>query len=559
MDRQRRAPYVRLRRLACLSIAILAAAAGMASMGEGSFPLPWTRYRLPFADLAPLAGVLAASSVALLWAPPPWAFSVAVAGGLSSVLLVGSYRPPRPSDVLWSKQSRVWHSIEDWRETNTDFHPRYGYLGRPSCVARHFHRDFDVVYRHGADGSRVMPEPAGAPPHPEIWFIGCSFTYGDGVADDQTYPWLLARDAWPHCRVRNFSFSGWGTPSCRLLLEDKLKEQHPPRLVFYGYIGGHLIRNHLRQFPGSAARPPFPYFDLEGDRLVFRGIVEDPDRLVPDSPAVRATEIAVTEKLIVEMDRLCQDAGARFALLVLRDEDRTIPDLLEEKTPIPVLDVRGASKHLYAIDGHPTPLWHRAVARAIASDPRVAEWAEMPELFRPDAISPPAASWRLTMDHARGWSARLAERDRFEPPLRVHSIQMGDGGASPGSLVLRREGLRLSAGRTYILRVRWRADSPRPVVVRVAGSDPPWESAADIQRTVGPEGSLVEHRFVPERAIEPAEVSVLLGESDVATELLGAELWDSEHDLLSESAQTSRGGSRASGPTKQPRAPAREH
>ena len=49
-----------------------------------------------------------------------------------------------------------------------------------------------------------------------ILFLGDSFTFGDGLNDNQTYPWLV-QQALPRSRVLNFAVPGYGT--CQALLE----------------------------------------------------------------------------------------------------------------------------------------------------------------------------------------------------------------------------------------------------------------------------------------------------------------------------------------------------
>ncbi len=58
-----------------------------------------------------------------------------------------------------------------------------------------------MTYRTDADGWRVTPKPS-KPAAPEIVILGCSFTWGIGVEDTETYPWILGTEAWPDHRIR---------------------------------------------------------------------------------------------------------------------------------------------------------------------------------------------------------------------------------------------------------------------------------------------------------------------------------------------------------------------
>ena len=90
---------------------------------------------------------------------------------------------------------------------------------------------------------RTGPEDSnGAAGKPEIWIFGCSFTFGAGVEDDESYPWLLQQRL-PGYAVRNYGVSGYGTLQSLLLYRRELRESAPPRLAILAYAGFHDERN----------------------------------------------------------------------------------------------------------------------------------------------------------------------------------------------------------------------------------------------------------------------------------------------------------------------------
>jgi len=67
----------------------------------------------------------------------------------------------------------------------------------------------DVVYTTGPDHFRVVPE---APPNPDacVLLFGDSFTFGDGVSDEETYAAQIAKRSRRRVAAQNFAVSGWG-------------------------------------------------------------------------------------------------------------------------------------------------------------------------------------------------------------------------------------------------------------------------------------------------------------------------------------------------------------
>ena len=68
---------------------------------------------------------------------------------------------------------------------------------------------YDVDYTTGPDHFRTVPEPLGNPDACVLAF-GASFTFGDGVRDDETYPAQIVSLSGGHVAAQNFAVSGWG-------------------------------------------------------------------------------------------------------------------------------------------------------------------------------------------------------------------------------------------------------------------------------------------------------------------------------------------------------------
>jgi hypothetical protein len=70
-------------------------------------------------------------------------------------------------------------------------------------------RTYDVSYTIGSDHFRVVPAAAENPDACVLLF-GDSFTFGDGVKDDETYPAQIVKQSARRVAAQNFAISGWG-------------------------------------------------------------------------------------------------------------------------------------------------------------------------------------------------------------------------------------------------------------------------------------------------------------------------------------------------------------
>ena len=125
-------------------------------------------------------------------------------------------------------------------------HPQLGFLGVPGShdiriISPYGTRSFRMTI--GPDGYRITqasPPPSGR--KKEIWIFGCSFTWGWGVDDPQTFPWLI-HERFPDFTVRNFAVGAYGNVHALVQLQDLLKHHEPPAAAVFAYNAFHLARN----------------------------------------------------------------------------------------------------------------------------------------------------------------------------------------------------------------------------------------------------------------------------------------------------------------------------
>lgn len=254
---------------------------------------------------------------------------------------------------------------------------RFGYRHKPNSQGRHQAESFDVLYTIGPDGERPIPAPAD--PKGRILFLGSSFTFGYGVADDETYPYLLATSAWKDWEVVDEAVSGWGTVQAYMLLEQELAGPHLPALVLYNSIPDHICRNYLR--PRwlemlDRSKRSHPHFELQDGEPVFQGLATPADA-VQDEDLVRRKELALTEAFILGMNQRAAARGVRFAVILLPQRFDVAcgpvawpPSLIRSLTEhgVALLDLSELAPHMTWLehDAHPDPAGHRMLAQAIA-------------------------------------------------------------------------------------------------------------------------------------------------------------------------------------------------
>lgn len=79
---------------------------------------------------------------------------------------------------------------------------------------------------------------------PIVAFYGCSFTYGTGVNDWETYPFLVQKE-FSNLIIENHAVPGYGQIQVLLSLEDDLKKEKKPDVIILNYLSFHNERNSL--------------------------------------------------------------------------------------------------------------------------------------------------------------------------------------------------------------------------------------------------------------------------------------------------------------------------
>jgi hypothetical protein len=162
---------------------------------------------------------------------------------------------------------RAWRGyLEDW--SNLVLDARTVHAAREG--ARFVHdQTLGYVPKSGLRGNGNGPPAAG----PSLLAVGDSFTYGEEVADGETWPAALQRLTGRP--VLNGGVSGYGFDQT-VLRAEALARSEAPATIVVSFIADDIRRTEMRRIWGADK----PYFEIKGGALVLAN-VPVPPRLAP--------------------------------------------------------------------------------------------------------------------------------------------------------------------------------------------------------------------------------------------------------------------------------------
>lgn len=250
-----------------------------------------------------------------------------------------------------------WGDVQDYPWGND--------LARSATGVQWSKREFIATYHMTPDGHRRTPAPKSS--QGDVLCLGCSFTFGAGVEDDEAYPALLASKHWPTHHVYNCGVNGTGVGTALLLMEHWLKSRPAPAAALYGWIPNHSVRNQLRGSFHQGLGRWFPAFDVQDGQLVRLGPMPHDDAALPDSHALTRKEYELTLVLFEELRGLCQKHDVPLYVLSLETPNYVMRRLAERGFQVIDVSPAGAEPGSYfPKDRHPTAAWHERAARLIA-------------------------------------------------------------------------------------------------------------------------------------------------------------------------------------------------
>lgn len=279
-----------------------------------------------------------------------------------------------------------------------------GYRHRPGVKARIRKKKkktgetiFNVVY--STDPYRRRTTIPNNPNDKALLFLGCSYTFGWGVNDDETLPSQLAA-LMPGYQVFNYGQGGMGTSNVyQLMLSKDLHKQDVPKkaAMIYLFLHVHIRRTLGVKSVAESFGQYFPWYELKDGNPVRMGQFDDRPRMWPgDQKEMRRAkgtrnyygeyllqrDARLVGRLIEETKRLFESRFDSLGFFVVLFPERQGPltDAVADhcrKAGIKVLDYRNLLRPIkdyddYFIphDGHPRPITHGRVAKQLRVDLR---------------------------------------------------------------------------------------------------------------------------------------------------------------------------------------------
>lgn len=250
---------------------------------------------------------------------------------------------------------------------------------------------FDVKYSMNKDGRRALPA-SGAVARNELLLFGCSFTFGHGLNDEDTWAYKLARDLGPDWKVENYSQSGFGAMQTLCMLENKLVQPYtaPNRFALFLAIRHQLLRNdfflasphYITLSNGSVEREGTPKHEmitrlqyiLNGSQLARETSSFLTNVIAKDNEQFRNDFLSMLAAISKTLE---EKYGAKFMVLLWPDVAELAPDLkrrgiacLELKRFLPDWDKDGGKGYLIKppYEMHPNQVAATLLAKGIAAD-----------------------------------------------------------------------------------------------------------------------------------------------------------------------------------------------
>lgn len=224
-------------------------------------------------------------------------------------------------------------------------------------------------------------------------FLGCSFTFGAGLNDEETLPYLIGQNS--NYNTYNFAFGGYGPQQAMLLFKRNfgLLPGSENTKVIYIYIDGHIRRVTGSFSIVNSYGKDFPYPELSDDSLViFPSFKEKSPFLFSfysaliDCQTVEYFNVdfplflsdrhfdlcgKTIEKLAEEVKEKCKTElivvvypGSLQHKKVLSHIDEKLVKVLDYST----FCEKGNEKYFFKNDGHPNPLLNKIIADRILKD-----------------------------------------------------------------------------------------------------------------------------------------------------------------------------------------------
>jgi hypothetical protein len=259
---------------------------------------------------------------------------------------------------------------------------------------------YSVVYTTDSNGYRITPDPSDSASSECLLFLGCSYTWGAGVNDDESMPYLVA--SLTGKKTYNMGVSGYGPHQVLASIEF---DQFPkpmncsPKVAVFQTIYDHI---HRTAGLGQHGRSGPKYILSENNELEYLGQLSDINldkdtrsireilfgksyayqEYVIDRHRISDGEVKLYLEIVAEVKRKLKEKfpGIKFVILYWDDEDQSYQKELDEKlsgiadeyvriTEV-IPDINNVHREKYSLhnDYHPNAVAHQAIAKYLSEN-----------------------------------------------------------------------------------------------------------------------------------------------------------------------------------------------
>ncbi len=255
---------------------------------------------------------------------------------------------------------------------------------------------YNAVFTTDSNGLRISP-----PYKPQnnmecLLFFGGSFTFGEGVNDDETLPYVTGIETNGKYRIYNFGVNGYGTHQMLSALEHQIVENIvtdcEPRYAIYQA----LLPAHIRRSAGLAFWDKHgPKYLLKDGKVVFSGHFDDDNLHNQVKNFFKLNSFLIYKRIFHKINRSDIDLfigivessrehlenrypNLKFHLIAwgrVKDYDDVLRRLQENGINIhlindilPNFEGRGWKKYtIHQRDAHPNPLAYKLLAKYVVN------------------------------------------------------------------------------------------------------------------------------------------------------------------------------------------------
>ena len=213
-------------------------------------------------------------------------------------------------------------------------------------------RKVEFTTTHTSEGQRLVPDNDSISDRPEVAILGCSFTYGYGVSDHETFAAILQQNH-PNLDFNNHAVIGYGSLQSYFQLESLIKKGTKPEAVILNFASDHFERNGLSRKFRRAMKIGFDR-SLETAHEMMRSskfpYLEEPDGTIAYEPwdalysdwkwrdklasvnwiqtqsdnlSDRSRDlVGISATIIERINKLCLENNISFMVVLLDEDDR---------------------------------------------------------------------------------------------------------------------------------------------------------------------------------------------------------------------------------------------